>query len=192
MIVGYRPLPAAGGDHGYVRRFGQFDEGVFRIGARHAAACVYQRKVRFDDEARGLAKLFGAGHDSRDGGRVAQFDFLALHPGISGNLEEDGAGTAGAHLPERLSYGVGNIAGPEHLPPPLGDGAHHVGLIDNFMHGAQVLADALARNLALNHENGRGARVCGRHAGGGVVKPHPRNHQGHSRFSRDAGIASAM
>ena len=111
MIVGYRPLPAAGGDHGYVRRFGQFDEGVFRIGARHAAACVYQRKAGFDDEARGLAKLFGAGHDSRDGGRVAQFDFLALHPGIRGNLEEDGAATAGAHLPERLSYGVGNIAG---------------------------------------------------------------------------------
>ena len=52
---------------------------------------------------------------------------------------------AGAHLSRRLTHGVRDFPGPERLPLPLGHGAHHGGLVRDFMIHLVVLADLAAR-----------------------------------------------
>ena len=130
-----------------------------------------------------------AGHNPRDTGRVPRRDLLPLHPGLGRNLNQDRTGTAGTHLSERLEHGARYFPGPDRHPPPLGHGAHHVRLVHDFMHGPEILADCPSGNLAGNDQHGRRTGVCGGQAGGGIVKPDPRGHQGYPRFSRRAGIA---
>ena len=178
MVVRDGPLAAAGRDDGNVRRFGQFDEGLFRVGPRHPAAGVYQGHVGLGDETGNFPKLFGAGHDARDRRRVPQFDFLPLHPGVGRDLEEYGTRTAGAHLSEHFGHRVGDIARSEHQSALLGHRTHHIRLVQDFMHGPEVFANAVPWNLAGDHEHGRGAGVCGSQSGGGVVETHARHHQG--------------
>ena len=150
MTVRYRPFSTTGRDHRDVRSFRQLDERLFRARLRHAAAREYQRQASFGYDAGGFQKLVSARHDPRDGGRLPQHDIVPLHDGLRWHFDHDRTGAAGAHLPERLGHGGGNVAWREHLPPPLGHRAHHVELVRDFMHGPKVLADLAPRNLAGN------------------------------------------
>ena len=189
MSIGDDPLAAAGRDDGYVRRLGQLDQRLFRIGPRHAAPRVYEGQRGPGDDPRGLPKVFRAGHDARDRGGTPQPHLFPLHPGFWGHLYQDGTGTAGAHLPERFEHGVGNLARPGCLSLPLGHGAHGAALVRDLVHGAKVLADGAAGNLARYEEYGHGARVCVGQAGSRVVEAYARDHQRDPRLARSAGIA---
>ena len=189
MAVGNGPLAAAGGDHGDVCRFRQFDEGLFRARSHHTAAGEYQGEPGSGNDAGNLPQLFPARHDSRYRGRIPQLNLLLLDAGLGRNLDENGTGASAAHLSERFGHGIRDFPRPERLPPPLGHRAQHFGLVRNFMDGPEVLAHLAAGDLAGNEEHGRGSGVGSGHARGGVVNARARDHQGHSRFPRHAGIA---
>ena len=156
---------------------------------RYAAAREYQWRSRAGDDCGRFLELFPAGHDARHGGRVPQLDIVPLNAGLGRDVDHNGAGAACAHLPERLGHGEGDFPGREHLPPPLGHRAQHVGLVRDFVIGPKVLADLGAGYLAGNEEHGRGAGVRGRQTGGSVVHARARDHQHYPRLSRRTGIA---
>ena len=184
MAVRDGALAPAGRNHGYVRRLGQLDEGFLCVGPRHSAAGVYQGQPGLGDDTGGLPEVFPAWHDSRDAGRVAQRDFLLLHTGIGGNLDQNGAGPAGPHLPERFEHGIRDLPGPERHPLPLGHRPHRARLVRDFVNGPDALSDCGARDLARNEEHGRGAGVRVGQAGRGIVKARSRDHERHPRFPR--------
>ena len=129
MAVRNGPLAAAGSNDGYVRGFGQLDEGLLRIGARHPASGVYQGYARPGNDLGGFPEVYGAGHNPGDAGGFPQRDLLTLHPGLGRHLYQNGTGAAGAQLSERLEHGVRHFPGPRGLPLPLGHGAHRARLV---------------------------------------------------------------
>ena len=51
------PLPPPGRKDRYIRRFSQLDQGLFRVGTRHAAASEYQGQIGTDNDTGGVTKL---------------------------------------------------------------------------------------------------------------------------------------
>ena len=88
-----------------------------------------------------MRAAFRARHYSRDWSRVPHLDFLTLHHDLGRDVDHNGTRPAGTHLPERFCHGVGDFPWPQHLPPPLGHGAHHPGLVEDLVYGPNVLAD---------------------------------------------------
>ena len=153
MAVGDGALAAGGRDHGDPRCLGQLHEGLFRVRSRHAAAGKYQRKTGLGDNTGGLPQLIRARHDARDGRRIPQLDLFPLDGGFRRDLDQDRTRPAGSHLPECLGHGPRDLSGPERPPLPLGDGAHHIGLIEDLVDTPEVLADLAAGNLAGDDEH---------------------------------------
>ncbi len=189
MIVRNGPLAAAGGNDGYVCRLRQLDEGAFRVRARHAATGEYERHARPGDDVGDFLEIVPARHNPRDTRGVPQFDFLALHPDLGRNLDQNGTRTARSHLPERFEHGIRHVAGPVRLALPLGHRTYRALLFHHLVNGPDVLADCAARDLPGNEENRRRAGVRIGQAGRRIVKTHSRNHQGDPRFSRYASKA---
>ena len=109
------------------------------------------------DNRGSLPEVLGAGHNPGDTGRIPQLDFLSLDAGLRGHLDQNGSGATGAHLSEGFKHGVRDLPRSGHLALPLGHRTHYVGLVGDFMNGAEVLADCGARDLAGDEEHGRGA-----------------------------------
>ena len=181
-------LATAGSDHRYVRRLSQSDESLFPVGPRHPASRVYQGHTRTGDNLRCFPQVFWTGHDSRNTSRTSQLDLLLFHSGLRGHFQQNGTGTAGAHLPERFEHGIRHLTGPGRLSPPLGHRANNVRLVGDFVNGPQVLADCASRYLARDNEHGRRARVCVGQAGRGVVQSRSRDHQRDPGLTRRACI----
>ena len=155
MAVRNGPLAAAGGDDGDVCRFGQLHEGLFRVRPRYPAAGVYEGQAGLGDDTGGFPEILTTGHNPRDAGGIPQLDFLSLHPCLRRHLNQNRAGTAGAHLPERLEHGIRHFPGPQGLSLPFGHGADRARLVLDLVNGPDVLADCAARDLARNKEHRR-------------------------------------
>jgi hypothetical protein len=65
-------------------------------------------------------------------------------------------------------HGGGDVRHLEHAPPPLRHGRDAVQLIVDLVEEADVLADLLARDLAAEHEHGRGRGIRGAEARSGI------------------------
>ena len=73
--------------------------------------------------------------------------------GLGRDFDQNGTGTSGAHLSECFEHGARDFPRFGRLAPPLGHGAHHAGLVEDFVDGPEVLADCPHGDLAGNQEH---------------------------------------
>ncbi len=162
-----------GGDDRNVQQFGQFNQLRGGAGVDDAATGNDQRALGCGQHVQGLFQLLAAGLGLLDGdglvGVDVEFDLGHLH--VERQVQQDRAGTAGAHQLEGLLEGARNLAGFHDGHGHLGDGGGD-GL---DVHGLEVFLVQLGHGgLAGDAEHGDGIRPgcvqAGDHVGAGRAR----------------------
>ena len=117
----------------------------------------------------------------------ASAPLLAPRRSRAGSRSEPGADGARSHLPERLEHRIRHLPGSQDLPLPLGDRAHRTRLVMTSCTVPMFLPIAPRGSGRRSEEPAKSAHSVGQ-PGRRVVHTRSRNHEGHPRCSRNAGI----
>ena len=204
---GHRAQAHQRGDDGRVRAVGQLQQLLLRAGEDDAAAAVDQRAVRLGDELRGALQprlgldlvalerlalgaqlrgrvLHGQARDERLAGERGIFGLGDLH--VLGDVDEHGAGAAGARDVERLADGIGEPLHARDHVVVLGDGhrdAGNVGLLEG------VGAHERLGHVAGDEHDRRGVHICGGDGGDEVRRAGAAGGDAHACAAGRAGVA---
>ena len=189
VVVADRALALGGLGHPRLEVLGDRGERVVRAGEVDAAARVDQRGARAEQQlGRAVDVAGGRGGPGHLGGRQQLGEALVLHR-FGRHLELDRARPARPELDDRLAHRGGNVGDLQHALAPLGDRRDAVELVVDLVEQADVLADAVARDLARQHEHRRGGGVGGGEAGHRVEQARPRHHQRGAEAAARARVA---
>ncbi len=161
VVVAHRALALGGLGHAGLQVLGHRGERVVRAGEMDAAARVDERRARAQQQLGRAVHVARGGRGPGDlGGRQQLGEALVLHR-LGRHLELDRARPARPELDGRLAHRGGNVGDLEHALAPLGDRRDAVELVVDLVEQADVLADAVARDLAGEDQHRRGGRVGG-------------------------------
>ncbi|KAK72916.1 hypothetical protein L573_2108 [Bordetella holmesii H620] len=168
----------------------QVAQGLGGIGQDHAAARVDHGTLGVQQHLHGLLDLalvplvhrrVRAHRDLALGRRV-----LALRDGdVLRDIDQHGAGTAGAGDEEGTAHGLGQVLDVAHQEVVLDAGtrdAHGVAFLEG------ILADGRSRHLAADDDHGDGVHVGGGDAGDGIGDARTAGHQAYAHFLRGARV----
>ena len=177
VVVAHRALALRGlGDSG-LQVLGHLAERLVRAREVHAAARVDQGPARGEQRLHRAIEVAPRRHlGPHLDGREQLYQSLVLH-GLGRHLDLDRARAAAPQLDHRLAHRGWHVGHLEHAPAPLGHRPDALLLVVHLVQEPDVLADAVARDLARDHQHRRRRGVRGAEARHRVQQAGAGHHQ---------------